>query len=89
MEVKKEDATVVKTIEVEKLTPERAFMLNSVLRSAGLQVDLPTSAVVHQMMILFLEKGDDVSLKEISSVVATVMNNPQLNPQPKANKETK
>ena len=69
-----------KTITLEHITPEDALLLNSALKSAGLALDLAATAVVYEVVLLFMKKKGDVSLKDISKLVSEVISNKAFNP---------
>ena len=69
-----------KTISLGHLTPQDALLLNSALKGAGLSLDLAATAVVYEVILLFMKKKGDLSLKDISKLVSEVLSNKDFNP---------
>ena len=70
-------------MEKELIAVKDVSILNAALRSAGLSLDFTSTAVMYELVKLFDKKKDDISLKEISSLVQTVLSNTELNPPKK------
>ena len=60
-------------------TPLEIGMINASLRTAGISLDIPSTAVVVGIIDLFKVKKDDLSIKDINNIVIRVMQDKSLN----------
>jgi hypothetical protein len=68
-------------ITLSHINKEQALELNSMLRTAGVQVDLTITAVVYELVVAYVINGGDITLKGINNVVAQVTQNPDFAPK--------
>lgn len=68
-------------IVLNHITVKEATILNSALKGAGLAIDLTSTAVVYELVLEFLKKKGDITLKDISEIVEAILSNPDFVPK--------